>query len=380
MVLVTMLLAGVCLAGCLYLVVAALAVRRFGGLSIAPLAAPVPVTVLKPLHGEDAQLYDNLRSFCVQSHPCFQIIFGVRDPADPAIAVARRLIAEFGDRDLALVIDPSVSGSNFKVSNLENMMPLAKHDVFVIADSDMRVEPEYLTTVTAPLVDHEVGLVTCLYRGRPVAGMWSRLAAMFVNHGFLPNALVGERLRPGTACFGATMALRRDIYATIGGFAGLRDQLADDYALGASIRRAGKRVVLSSQLVDTTMADADLRALMTHELRWARTLRLLAPRGFAGSIITQPLALTLIATLALGVPPVMLAVLAVALVCRMVMVRVVDEALGLPATPLWLVPLRDMLSFMVFVASFLSNRVAWRDGKFRIAADGRLVTIGDTRA
>jgi ceramide glucosyltransferase len=380
MVLVTALLAGVCLTACLYVVLAALAVRRFAGTPGLPPTTPVPVTVLKPLHGEDAQLYDNLRSFCVQNHPCFQVIFGVRDPADPAIAVARRLIAELPGRDLALVIDPSVSGSNFKVSNLENMMPLAKHDVFVIADSDMRVEPDYLTTVTAPLADREIGLVTCLYRGRPVAGRWSRLAAMFVNHGFLPNALVGERLRPGTACFGATMAFRRDIYATIGGFAGLRDQLADDYALGASIRRAGKRVVLSSHLVDTTMADADLRALVTHELRWARTLRLLAPRGFAGSIITQPLALALIATLALGVPPVMLAVLAVALICRMIMVRVVDEALGLPATPLWLVPVRDMLSFMVFVASFLSNRVAWRDGKFRIAADGRLVTIGDTRA
>lgn len=379
MVLVTALLAGVCLGGCLYLVLAALAVRRFAGAPAEPSTAPVPVTVLKPLHGEDAQLYNNLRSFCAQTHPCFQVIFGVRDPADPAIAVARRLIAEFPDRDLTLVIDPSVSGSNFKVSNLENMMPLAKHDVFVIADSDMRVKPDYLATVTAPLADREVGLVTCLYRGRPVAGRWSRLAAMFVNHGFLPNALVGERLRPGVACFGATMALRRDTFAAIGGFTGLRDQLADDYALGAAIRRVGKRLVLSSQLIDTTMADADLRALVTHELRWARTLRLLAPRGFAGSIITQPLALAVIATFALGISPVMLAVLAVALVCRLAVVRVVDEALGLPATPLWLVPLRDMLSFVVFIASFLSNRVAWRDGKFRIAADGRLVTIGDTR-
>jgi ceramide glucosyltransferase len=244
----------------------------------------------------------------------------------------------------------------------------------------MRVGPDYLTTVTAPLADTGAGLVTCLYRGRPVAGLWSQLAAMFVNHGFLPSALIGERLRPGDACFGATMALRRDACAAIGGFTALRDQLADDYALGAAIRRVGKRVVLSPHIVDTTMADADLGALVAHELRWARTIRLIAPLGFAASIITQPLALALFATFALSFPPVMLAVLAIALACRLVMVRIIDRALALPATALWLVPLRDMLSFVVFIASFLSNRVAWRDSKFRIAADGRLVAIGDNRA
>jgi ceramide glucosyltransferase len=380
MVLVTTLLAGVCLAGCLYLLLAAAAVRRFGRAPVAHATEPAPVTVLKPLHGADPHLYENLRSFCAQHHPCFQVIFGVRESADLAIPIVRRLIGEFPDRDIALVIDPSVSGSNFKVSNLENMVPLAKHDVFVIADSDMRVGPDYLTAVTAPLADAGIGLVTCLYRGRAVAGIWSRLAAMFVNHGFLPGALIGERMRPGSACFGATMALRRDTYVTIGGFAAFRDQLADDHALGAAIRRAGERVVLSSHLVDTTMADVNLGALVAHELRWTRTIRLIAPLGFAASIVTQPLALAFVATFALGFPPFMLAVLAAALICRLVMVRIVDRALALSATELWLVPLRDMLSFAVFIASFLSNRVAWRDSKFRIAADGRLVAIGDNRA
>lgn len=379
MVLMTALAAAVCLVGALYLLLAALAVRRFSGIAIVAAGAPAPVTVLKPLHGEDAQLYENLRSFCVQRHPCFQILFGVRDPADPAIAVVRRLIAEFRERDLALVVDPSISGSNFKVSNLENMVPLAKHDIFVIADSDMRVGPDYLVAVTAPLADAGTGLVTCLYRGQPVAGLCSRLGAMFVNHGFLPSALIGERIRPGDACFGATMALRRDIYATIGGFASLRDQLADDYALGAAIRRAGKRVVLSPRLVDTIIAEPDFATLLRHELRWARTIRLIAPLGFAASFITHPLGLSLVAGLALGFPPLMLGVLAVVLACRLTMVGIIDRALGLPATPLWLVPLRDMLSFAVFIASFFGNRVAWRDNTFRIAADGRLVSIGDDR-
>jgi ceramide glucosyltransferase len=380
MEIVTVALATASLVGSAYTVLAAWAVRRFVQPRARRAGASPPVTVLKPLHGAEVELYENLRSFCVQHYERFQIIFGVRDEADPAIAVARRLIADLPEVDIALVVDPRVEGTNFKVSNLENMMGLAKHDIFVIADSDMHVAPDYLTEVTAPLAEPGIGLVTCLYRGRPVAGMCSRLGAMFVNHGFLPSALIGERLRPGDACFGATMALRRDIYDTIGGFARLRDQLADDYALGAAVRRIGKRVVLSSYLVDTVSAEASLGALIRHELRWARTIRSIAPLGFAASFITHGVMLGLIAALVGGFSAPTLAVLAIALACRLAMVRMVDRALKLRATPLWLVPVRDMLSFWVFIVSFLGNRVTWRNNAFRIAANGRLVTNGDSRA
>lgn len=373
-------LAAASLAGAVYVLLAALAVRRFTRPPVIRAAEPMPVTMLKPLYGEDAELYENLRSFCTQRHSCFQIVFGVRDAADPAIAVVRRLIAEFPDKDLALVVDLRVAGANFKVSNIENMLVLAKHDVFVIADSDMHVRPDYLAEVTAPLAEAGNGLVTCLYRGRAVAGFWSRLGAMFVNHGFLPSALVDAWMKPGDACFGATMALRRDTLDEIGGFTALRDQLADDYALGAAVRRVGKRVVLSSHLVDTIMAEPSLGALIGHELRWARTIRSIAPVGFAASIITHPVMLAAAAALAAGFTAPTLVVLAIALSCRVAMVRMVDRALDLPATPAWLVPVRDVLSFAVFIASFLGNRVAWRDRSFRIAADGRLVANGDSRA
>jgi ceramide glucosyltransferase len=380
MEIVTATLAAASLGGSAYTLLAASTVRRFVRLPSSRAAASPPVTVLKPLHGAEVELYENLRSFCAQLYPRFQIIFGVRDETDPAIAVVRRLIADLPDVDIALVVDPRVEGTNFKVSNLENMVALAKHDIFVIADSDMRVKADYLAEVTAPLADHRNGLVTCLYRGRPIGGICSQLGAMFINHGFLPSALIGERLRPGDACFGATMALRRDIYVAIGGFARLRDQLADDYALGAAVRRIGKRVVLSPYLVDTISSEASLGALLRHELRWARTIRSIAPIGFAASFITHGFMLALIAALAGGFAAPTLAVLGIALACRFVMVRIVDRALKLPVTPLWLVPVRDMLSFWVFIVSFLGNRVAWRDNTFRIGADGRLVTNGDGRA
>jgi ceramide glucosyltransferase len=380
MIILVVALAAVSLSGAVFLLAAALAVWRFTGRPIEAAGIDIPVTILKPLHGEDAQLYENLRSFCEQRHTAYQIVFGVRDMDDRAIPVVERLIAEFPDKDLALVVDPTIVGNNFKVSNLENMMALAKNDVFVIADSDMHVAPDYLGAVTAPLADPAVGLVTCLYRGRPVEGVWSRLGAMFVNNAFLPSAVIGEAMRPGNACFGATMALRRDTYDAIGGFASLRDQLADDYALGAAVRRIGRKIVLSRYLVDTVIAEPDLGALFRHELRWARTIRLLAPFLFAGSVLTHPVALALAAALLDGLSLPTLAILALVLACRLATVRLVDRALALPLTSLWLVPLRDLLSFGVFVASFLGNQVAWRNRTFRIAADGRLVTDGDSRA
>jgi ceramide glucosyltransferase len=380
MIILVAALAALSIAGAVFLLAAAIAVRRFVERPGGTVSVGVPVTILKPLHGEDARLYENLRSFCEQRYSAYQIVFGVRDSGDRAIPVVQRLIAEFPGKDLALVVDPTVVGSNFKVSNLENMMVLAKYDVFVIADSDMHVSPEYLGAVTAPLNDPAVGLVTCLYRGRPVTGLWSRLGAMFVNHGFLPAALVGEAMQPGTACFGATMALRRDTYAAIGGFTSLRDQLADDYALGAAVRRIGQKIVLSHHLVDTVVAEPGLGALLRHELRWARTIRLVAPVGFAASVLTHPVALALVAALVGGLSLPLVAVLALVLAFRLATVRLLDRALGLAPTALWLVPLRDLLSFGVFVASFLGNQVAWRNRNFRIAADGRLVTDGDQRA
>ena len=381
MAILTILFGLASLVGAAYLILAAIAVARFAGQRAAPNSSSEPVTVLKPLHGAEAGLYENLRSFCEQSLASYQVVFGVRDAADHAIAVVRRLIAEFPEKDLALVIDSRVLGTNLKVSNLENMLAVAKHEILVIADSDMLVTPNYLAAVTAPLSAPENGLVTCLYRGRPLAGLWPQLGAIHVNYGFLPSALVGEWTRPATACFGATMALRRATLREIGGFSPLRDQLADDYALGAAVRRLGKRIVLSPHLVDTVVSEQSFAALMRHELRWTRTIRLLAPLGYAASIITHPVALACVAVAlsafspSLFVP--MAAVLALALTCRLAMVGVAARALRLPPVPLLLVPLRDLLSFAVFVVSFLGNSVRWRDRSFRVAADGRLVAHGD---
>ena len=374
-----LLLAG-SMAGCVYLLYAGVVTRRFAERAPDKGRDSPPATILKPLCGEDPDLYENLASFCRQDYPHWQAVFGVQDSRDPAIAVVRRLMAAFPGVDLALVVESTRAYGNLKVANLLNMLPAARHDIILVADSDMRVNPHYLGSITAPLLHADVGLVTCLYRGVAESGVWSKLGTLHINHGFVPQALVAEALGSQTGCFGATMALRRDTLAAIGGFAAVADALADDHALGAAVRRRGLRVVLSPYIVDNIVSEPSLPALFRHELRWARTIRAVAPTGFLGSVVTQPMVLALVAMASGAWPLLGLAMLGATLLCRAAMVRMVDRALGLPPTPLWLVPLRDLLSFAVFVASFFARTVAWRDRTFRIGRNGRLILDGDRPA
>jgi len=375
--------------GTVYLVLAALAVRRF--VTAAALPIPVaepgarrPVTILKPVCGDDPGLYDNLRSFCLQDYPGVQVVFGAHRPDDPAVAVVQRLQRELPQADLELVVDTRLHGANYKVSNLINMMAAARHELIVLADSDMRVGPDYLDAVVAPLAEPSVGLVTCLYRGQPHGGLWSTLAAMFVNHGFLPSVLVGQWVGARDGCFGATIALRRETLERIGGFEAVRDYLADDYALGAAVRRLGLTVHLSHHVVDHQMREPDLPSLIRHELRWARTLRAIEPGGFAASLVTFPLLPGLLAVLVTGASAISLAVLALVLAGRYGLMTVADRALGVPgARPWqapWLAPLRDLLSAGVLIASFCITSVTWRQQRFRVGPDGRLTVDGDLPA
>jgi ceramide glucosyltransferase len=245
-----------------------------------------PVTVLKPLCGAEHAIYECLRSFCEQDYPRFQIVFGVSDSDDPAIAVVRRLQREFPGRDLKLAIDGRQHGSSPKVSNLINMMALARHDYLVIADSDVRVTRGYLAKVVAPLLDPRVGIVTCSYRGWPRAGLWSLLGCLFINEWFTPSVRVAAMAGSRSFAFGATIAIRRQVLASIGGFEAIANQLADDYRLGELTRRMGLRTVLSEVVVETCVDERNLDELLRHELRRLRTIRAVRPAGHALCFIT----------------------------------------------------------------------------------------------
>jgi ceramide glucosyltransferase len=339
------------------------------------LALPA-VTILKPLCGAEPRLYECLRSFCNQAWPQLQIVFGVRDPADPAVAVVRRLQHEFPLLDLALVLDGTHHGSNAKVSNLINIMAIAKHDYLIIVDSDIRVEPGYVQQIVAPLVDDSVGIVTCPYVGRPLPDLWSQLGAQFINGWFVPSVFVAALFGSRAFAFGATIALRRRVLDAIGGLPAIADQLADDYRLGELTRRLGLRTVLSQVVVETVVEERSLQDLLGHELRWLRTIKAVRPWGYALAFVTFALPVALIgAALAGGAPPGLMALGAT------VLLRLLMHLYWSPAgerstwTRLWAVPLHDCALFGVWWWAFLGQRVSWGQSSFHLAQDGSVYPL-----
>lgn len=359
------------LLGCVYLMIAIVAVRRFPRKRRAPPAALPPVTVMKPLHGSEPNLPRRLSSFCRQDYGApVQIVCGVSDKADCAVQAVDVARTHNPTAQISLVADSTEWGSNRKVSNLANMLPAAKYDVLVISDSDIEVDSSYLANVVAELQAPDVDGVTCLYHGIAGPGRWSRYAALAINSHFLPNVVVALTFRLAKPCFGSTVALRRNALTRLGGFRAFADCLADDYAIGEALRSDGSAVAVTSFSVGHVCFYERLKALLVHELRMARTIRSIDPVGYAGSVLTHPLPLALIAAMLDSGHAIPLAVFA--LCCRIALCRAVERSFGLPRHRYWQIPLCDLLAFTVFVASFFGGSVTWRGHSYRIGADGKL--------
>ncbi len=332
------------------------------------------VTILKPLHGSEPNLHRNLASFLAQDYAGeVEVIFGVGDGADPAALVVEQLQAEAPDRDLTLVVDGRRRGSNGKVSNLINMAERARHDVIVLADSDMLVEPDYLRRLVAEIGRPGVGLVTCLYRGMAMPSLWSRMATQWIDYQFLPSVLVGMALGMAKPCFGSTIALRRDTLDAIGGFTSFKDDLADDYAMGAAVRALGLDVAVPSTLVLGHLCAASSASdLARQELRWAKTIRSIDPIGFVGSIVTQPIPLATLALPFADFSPAAFAVLAFAVASRLLLQSLVAAFIGERPSGLILGPVRDYATFLIFVVSLWPGPIDWRGHRFALQSNGTL--------
>ena len=358
--------------GCFYLATAAVMALRFTARRGAVPGKPLPVTILKPLHGEGPRIFRCLASFCSQRYPApVQILFGVEEAADAAIPLVKRLQAAFPGSRIELRTDPRPHGGNRKVSNLANIAAVAAHDVVVLADSDIEVDPDYLARIVGELQQPGVGAVTCLYHGISGSGAWARLSALAINAQFLPSVIVGVTCRIAQPCFGSTIALRREMLGRIGGFEQFADSLADDYSIGEAVRAMGADVVISPVSVGHLCKDQTARQLCLHELRWARTIRSIDPIGHLGSIITHPFPLALLAGLAGSGGAVVLA--ALALLCRITLLKCVERRFGLERQAYWLVPLRDLISFAIFVWSLFGTRISWNGETYRLTSHGTLV-------
>ena len=364
-------LLGLC--GTAYALLAAFFVARFGRNAGKPAAAFPPVTVLKPLHGAEPGLAEALETFFnLDYRGEVQLVFGVHDEADAALPVVQRLRERHPGADAVVVVEQRHHGSNPKVSNLIGMSVAVRHDILVLSDSDIAVGPDYIERLVAELAPDDVGAVSCLYTASAAAGFPARLTAMGVNYHFLPNVIAGLKLGLTTPCFGSTIAIKRAVLQAAGGFAAFADVLADDYEIGRAVRAEGRRVAIPGFAVRHTCGEATLAAWFHRELRWMRTIRTVEPWGHWGSIVTHPFPLSILGSIFLGFPVFPLAIVAAAAVARAVLKWQIEKRFAAAREPLWLLAVRDMLSFGVFLMSLCGGSVIWQDEHLRVSDGGAL--------
>jgi ceramide glucosyltransferase len=348
----------------IYNVLACFAARSFSRQKADPQPsgfAP-PVSILKPLHGVDFASYENYASFCHQNYPEYEILFAVNDESDPAVPVVHCLMAAFPERRISLLIGNECFGANRKVNSLARLTREARNEILALSDGDVRVGPNYLRNIVAPLHDENVGAVTSFYRGVTANNLFAYLEAVGVAGGFFPGVLMAAWIEGVNFALGASIATTKTWLSKIGGFDEIAAFLADDYEVGHRVALAGGRVLLSHEMVWTMYPAQNVRGFWEHQLRWARTVRLCRPASYAGLLFTQGLPWTILAA---GVAPTaglaLLYVLAY-LATRFAMAWIVgvqvigDETLR---RRIWLVPAWDAVHFMVWLASFASNHIVW---------------------
>jgi ceramide glucosyltransferase len=333
-----------------------------------------PISILKPVCGLDRDAYENFASFCRQDYPCYEVIFGAADEADPGLQVARQIAHDFPGVPIRIVGNCRPAGANPKVSNLVSMEAFARYPLLLVSDSDIRCGPDHLRALVAPLREPATAVVTCLYRSQ-AGGFAGWLDALGLSAEFQPGVLVANALEGTRFAMGSGILIRRSVLDEIGGFRAIADYLADDFLLGNLPARAGHRVVLSSEVVEHRLDTRSLAELARHQIRWNRGIRVCRPWGYAGLVWTQGVAAGLLLLLLThGSRPAWL-LLAATVALRLFEVwtiavrRLRDQA---ARRFLWMVPVRDVISFGLWIAGFFGNRIAWRGERFRLGRGGRL--------
>jgi ceramide glucosyltransferase len=337
----------------------------------------LPISVLKPVRGIDPGGYENFASFCRQDYPQFEILFAVNDPQDSVVPIVQKLIADFPGRSIRLIVVADRLGANTKVSNLCRLVREARHDLLVITDSDVQVEPGYLRSVAAMFRDPGVGGVTALYRGRDNLQFVAAMDCVGSSAAFCGAALVARELEGLKFMMGSTMATTKERLAEIGGFESMVDLHSDDYELGRRIAARGYRIELLPEPVWMAFPSLTLGAYLRHELRWAIGIRNIRPGGHFGMLFTHGLPWAIAAACIAPSAAVGAAYLGAYFVFRFSMAWAVG-VWGLHDPILrrriWLLPVRDLLSFLVWLASFGMNRIEWR-GNFFTLEKGRMIPI-----
>ena len=358
------------LAGSLvYSILAIIAARRYAAVRPPALAAvPEPVSILKPLAGLDLGLESNLRTFFEQDYPDFEILFAVRSADDPAVGVVQRLIQEYPRIPSRILITGEPPYPNAKVYSLDRMLAAASHDLVVMSDSDIRVDGNLLKVAVSEFQNPRVGVATCPYRAVAGASFWSRLEAIGMNTDFWAGILVARMMEGMQFAVGPTIAARRRVLESIGGFDRLKDYLAEDFVMGQFAAQAGHGVILSSYVIEHHIGSTDFRHNAAHRLRWVRSTRRSRPLGYLGQVFTMPLPLSL---LAVAMSPAWWPLIPLALAARAASAYTVARGV-LTAKLSWaLLPIEDLAAFCFWIAGFFGSTITWRGRQYRLRRDGR---------
>lgn len=362
---------------CLWSAASFLRQQEMADKNVHPAQSYSPVSILKPLKGTDPEMYESFRSHCLQNFSECEIIFGVNAGNDPAIELVERLQKEFSQLAIRLVVCAQNLGTNTKVSNLVQMLPQARFQQIVVNDSDIRVPPDYLQRVTAPLADKKTGMVTCLYRGIANDSLGSKLESLGISTDFSAGVLAARQLQGIKFGLGSTLAFRRSDLNAIGGFEAVADYLADDYELGKRISELGLEVKLSEVVVETFLPHYSVADFLRHQLRWARTIRDARFGGYVGLGLTFGVPWALLALIFARGAAWGWALLAVILILRLLVAAVVGRNVLHDRQSLrcfWLIPLRDLLAALVWAFSFTGHTISWRGETFRLQR-GKLVRV-----
>jgi len=337
-----------------------------------------PLSILKPLKGIDPEIYECLRSHCLQDYPDYEVLLGVSDPHDPSISHVEQLQREFPRLSIRLLICRQILGANVKVSNLAQMLPEAKYEHLLVNDSDIRVQPGYLQSVVAPLAAADIGLVTCLYRGVAGSTLGARLESLGIGTDFSAGVLTAWRFEGIRFGLGSTLAFRKRDLQAVGGFSALAGYLADDYQLGRRIADSGLKVKLSSMVVETLLPRYSLTGFFRHQIRWARAVRDSRFWGYAGLGLTFGLVWAVAGLILARGAAWAWWLLIAALILRVAVALAVGRCVLqdrqiFPLLPL--LPLRDAVAFFIWLASFFGHTVVWRGDRFRLR-NGKLTRVG----
>ena len=361
------------LAGSLvYCILICVAARRYlSAILPAPGNTP-PISVLKPLCGHDEGLEENLHSFFVQDYPDYEVLLGVHREDDPAAILAAKVINEHPGIKARLIVTGESPIPNGKAFSLNRLVREAKHDLLVMSDSDIRVQPCLLSHLAQEFQEESVGLITCPYRAVAGRSLWSRLEAIGMNTELLGGVLVARMMEGMRFALGCTLAVRRSVLDDMGGFSYLQDFLAEDFVIGQRAAELGHGVLLSSCVIEHRIGSQSMAANFGHRIRWARSTRRSRPAGYWGQIFTYPLAWALLlwATIPAAWP-----LVPITLVLRgAAAVATAQFVLGDLTTrgQWWLLPVQDLLGALIWITGFVGDTITWRDRKCTVLRDGRL--------